>query len=176
MWHAVNKLLNAISTEKDYDRDSLKLIAELCSGGPTVFPDSDRNEVVETYEISEDNNYLPSGNYDDLGSNHIEYRIVHTLGEEGKTQIPTVLYSFQHHTLPGCCGFAVNRWVRCNDDWSRKLQLQALAFRKSVAGCFGFSSLFVSRGASGNNRTGELYAEFEKIFDNGHQTLYGVNV
>ncbi len=171
MWNLVDSFLNDIAEKQGHGRDSLSLVAELCSGGPTVQPDSSRN-VVDQSVVAEPGANMPFGGYDSLGSKHIEYRVLKTEGT-GKTKIPIVLYSFQHHPLAGCCRFALNRWVRCSDSWPTDLQKRGLDFRRAVAKQFGYSTLFVSKGPSGR-ASGELYNDFETIFDNGHNSLYSI--
>ena len=177
MWSIVNTFLDQIAESQDYDRDELTLIADLCGdGGPTILPDPECNNVLESVTAAPDA-IMPNGWYDDIGSNHIDYRVVRTIGSE-TTKIPTTLYSFQHHPLAGCCMFGLNRWVREFDNWPTKLQLQALDFRKAVASHHGCNTLFMSQGPSGNDRTGELYNQLELIYtsEGGGQSLYATAV
>jgi len=173
MWEITNTFLNDIAESQGYDRESLSLVADVCSGGPTIQPNTSQNKVDKSVTAGP-NVAMPYACYDNLGSKHMEYRVIHTIDNGGKTQVPMVLYSFQLHPLPGCCGFAVNRWVRCNDNWPKKLQTRAMNFRKDVAYSYGYTSLFVSKGASGYN-SGELYESFKEIFHNEQQTLYGIS-
>ena len=172
MWNLIDAFLNDIAEDQGYERDTLSLVTELCSGGPTVFPDSDANKV-DMEVTAGPNIHMPSGGYDSLGSKHIEYRVIHSVGTT-KTQIPVVIYSFQHHPLVGCCKFAINRWVRCSDKWSNDLQKVGLNFRRAVANKYGYNTLVVSKGPSGNNKTGELYEEFDKLWAHQQQSLYGI--
>ena len=175
MWNLIDPFLNDISSEQGYERDSLSFVVELCGhGGPTVTPDQRPRKVYESVTAGP-NITLPSGWYDTIGSNHLDYHVVHTVGSEGKTKIPTVLYSFQHHPLAGCCRMGIQRWVRCNDNWSKKLEKRALKFRLAVAAKHGCNLLVVSSGPSGSS-SGELYNEFEEIFaiNGGKQKLYGI--
>ena len=174
MWKLIDEFLNDIAKDTGYARDSLSFVAELCNGGPTVHPNSSRNEVLSVHTAGPDG-YLPSGWYDDIGSNHLEYRVIVTEGD--KVKIPRVMYSFQHHPLAGCCMFAIQRWVRCLDKkWSSALEKTALEFRKGVAKVHGVNTLFVSSGPSGATEGGELYDEFDMIHDAGRQKLYSVSV
>ena len=176
MWPIVDDFLNQITETQGYDRDELTLIADLCGdGGPTIHPNPERNNVLESVTAAPDA-YLPNGWYDDIGSNHIDYRVVRTVGSE-TTRIPTTIYSFQHHPLAGCCMFALNRWVRSFDDWSHELQLIGLTFRRAVAKHHGCNTLFVTKGPSGNGRTGELYDEFKLLHETEEgQALYSIDV
>lgn len=175
MWNLIDKFLNDIAEDTGYSRDSLTLVAELCSGGPTVMPNSESNVVVKCVTAGPGVS-LPSGWYDNIGSNHLEYRVIRT-EEDGKITIPMTMYSFQHHPLAGCCRFAIQRWVRCFDaTWSQHMQKVALEFRMAVAKHHGCKALFVSSGPSGNSSSGELYGEFESIFSTGNQSLYGMKL
>ena len=175
MWSIINTFLDQIAESQDYDRDELTLIADLCGdGGPTIFPDPERNNVLESVTAAPDA-IMPNGWYDDIGSNHIDYRVVRTIGSE-TTKIPITLYSFQHHPLAGCCMFGLNRWVRSAAEWSPELQRKGLAFRKAVASHHGCTMLFMTKGPSGDGRTGELYDELDMLFDNGDNSLYGIAV
>ena len=160
MWNLINQFLNDIANGTGVKRESLSFIAELCSGGPTVYPNSAANQVVNAVTAG-DGVDLPSGWYDNLGSNHLEYRVIHTDGK--KTKIPRVIFSFQHHTLPGNCRFSVQRWVRINDEWPSKLQKASVNFRKAVAKVHGCEALFISSGPSGSGKTAELFSEFDLV-------------
>ncbi len=171
MWNLIDNFLNDIAKVTGYDREKLSFVAELCSGGPTVHPNSAANVVVSTTEACPGVS-LPSGWYDNLGSNHLENRVIVTDGE-GEVQIPRVMYSFQHHVFSGCCMFAIQRWVRCVDEkWTDALQKTALAFRKGVAKVHGVNTLFVSSGPSGASKGGELYDEFDQIHSQASNGLY----
>lgn len=173
MWNLIDKFLDDIAKTQGYERDTLSFVAELCSGGPTIQPDSSENHVDETVTAGP-GIALPSGWYDTIGSKHLEYRVIRMLST-AKTKIPIVLYSFQHHPLAGCCRFGLNRWVRCLDNWDNKLQKIGLKFRTDVAKVHGCNTLFVSKGPSGSGATGELYDEFDKLWDSGSmQSLYGI--
>ena len=172
-WNLIDTFLNDIAKDTGYDRDLISFEAELCNGGPTVHPNSAANKVISCTTAGP-NVSLPSGWYDSIGSNHLEYRVIITEGK-GDAKIPRVMHSFQHHPLAGCCRMGIQRWVRVHDDkWSDKLRKTAFEFRKAVAKAHGCKGLFVSSGPSGSGRTGELYGEFEHIFKVGSTSLYGI--
>ncbi len=174
MWNLIDALLNDIAKDTGYDRDTLSFRADLCGhGGPTVFPNPSANKVIKSV-VAGPSVQLPSGWYDAIGSNHLDYSVIRTEGS-GKTKIPFVMYSFQHHPLAGCCRMGIQRWVRCFDSkWSKKMQKKALTFRIAVAKVHGCKGLYVSSGPSGQSASGELYDEFEKLHSLGGQNLYGI--
>lgn len=163
MWKLIDAFLTDIAEATGHARSSLSFTADLCGhGGPTVFPNPAANNVLKSVTAAPGAS-LPSGWYDSIGSNHLDYKVIHTEGK-GEVKIPTTLYSFQHHPLAGCCRMGIQRWVRCNDStWSEALQKKAFEFRRAVAKVHGCQILVVSSGPSGNNKTGELYEEFEEL-------------
>lgn len=172
MWGTIDAFLNEVSEGQNIPRAELTMVVDLVSGGPTVFPDTARNEVDKSVTAGPDVR-IPSGGYDSLGSKHLEFRVTRNIKGKGKTTIPTVLYSFQHHPLAGCCRFALNRWVRSTGEWSKELSIAALNFRREIARRNGYHTLFVSSGPSGA-ASGELYDEFEKLYQNGSNGLFAI--
>jgi len=172
MWSTIDTFLKEVSEAQNIPRTELTMVVDLVSGGPTVQPNTARN-VVDNSVIAGPNTSLPSGGYDSLGSKHLEFRLTRTIKGEGKTTIPTVLYSFQHHPLAGCCRFALNRWVRQTGEWSDALREAGLNFRRAVAKRNGYHTLFISTGPSGS-ASAEVLDKFEKLFQNGPNGLYGI--
>lgn len=160
-------LLDQIAEEKGYDRSTLACELEIRRGGPTVQPGQASDDlIVDRYTLSAEKPGQ-SLHYDALGggsngTKHAEFRIIrHQEGEN--VSIPSVIYSFQFHPMPGCCRFALNRWVRLNDAWSDDLQRAALDARLAIARSAGNNTLFVNTGPSGS-ASAEMVDEFDHLY------------
>lgn len=176
LYTASQAFLAKIAEEMGHDLEQLSLKVELRSGGPTVRPRSsvDSQHVVSTTVLNPDNRYGPSADYDSLGSKHIQYTIELT-SQKGKITIPRAIYSWQLHPLPGCCRFAVNRWVVLNEEWSKKLQKEALKLRCTIARNASYKVLYVSSGRSFVGA--ELYGEFTQVWKaKDGQALYAKDI
>jgi hypothetical protein len=167
------EFLDNIASTQGYERSGLSIRAELRTGGPTIQPGAAKPEQIETVTESIGNGTSgPHGSYDSLGSKHIQYDVIMQV-TEGDISIPRTLYSWQHHPMPGCCKFAVNRWVRSNDAWPNDLQRAALVMRRQIAKTFGYGTLYVSSGPSGRS-SGELYDEFQEIYNDNVRSMFAI--
>jgi hypothetical protein len=165
---ALQCFLEHISSTMSIPMEELSVVAQLRSGGPTVQPGPAKdNQIVKTYDDVA-NKGGPSANYDQLGSRHIDYSIIRTT-TQGEIIIPTSIYSWQHHPLPGCCKFAVNRWVR--SQLHPDLNVPGLSMRREIARKYGYTTLYVSKGPSGG-ASAEQYDQFTQIYDDGHRQMF----
>lgn len=170
----VAQFLDAISDVMEIPREQLSVRAELRGhGAPTIQPrEASADAIKSTYKDIGNGVNGPKGSYDLLGSNHIDYQVIRTVGE-GDVTVPLVLYSWQHHPMPGCCKFAINRWVRSNIT-EPKLNVSAFIMRRAMARKWGYTTLFASSGPSGS-ASAELYDLYDNVFSDGSRTLYSIS-
>lgn len=172
--NSFNRFAAQIADSLGYDRDSLTLIAELRTGGPTVMPGPAKPKFIESLgELGKGT--MPYGGYDSLGSKHIEFRVIERQSQ-GKVNIERPIYSFQHHPLPGNCRISVNRWVQVLDDkpWSPDLLREGLRFRAAVSRTYGYRLLLVSTGASFQGA--EPLDEYELAYKGAGRSIYVLDV
>ena len=179
MWTYIDTFLSQIASTLGYPRESLSLVAELRTGGPTVQPGAADAKFIEklvTVKESGDASKLPSPWYDTLGSKHIEYRIVME-ETKGAVTIPRTLYSFQHHVMPGNCRICVNRWVQVLDEkkWPEALKHAGLVFRARIAKHAAMTRvLLITTGSSFAGA--EPYDAYEKIFEGEGRKIYALTL
>lgn len=169
----VAQFLDAISDVMEIPREQLSVQAELRGhGAPTIQPREASGDAIKSTYVDIGNGVNgPNGSYDQIGSNHIDYKVIRMV-EDGDLTVPLVLYSWQHHPMPGCCKFAINRWVRSNIK-EPELNVSAFNMRRVMARKWNYTTLFASSGPSGS-ASAELYDRYDKVFSDGSRRLYSI--
>lgn len=175
---AVKSFLKSISEEQGYPLDSLEFVAELRKGGPTVSPGSgftsDAN-IVKRVSSRDSTPTYPNLWYDNLGSHHVDFKVLRHTGSE-KTPVEEIVFAFQHHVFPGNCRICIHRWVRIQDTkpWSPELRAKMFAFRIAVARAARVRTLVISSGKS--FCADENFSAFKKSYSNPTHSIYTIDL
>lgn len=169
-------LLDHIANASDkYDRKNLRVRCRRLRGGPTVAPNEGAAAQCIGALDSSGNGAVGvlRGHYDTLNGDHIQFDVINDVEVEG-IKIPRTIYSWQHHPFPGCCRFAVNRWVQCFDpEWDADLHAIALRARLSVAKRYSVTTLYVVKGPSYDG--GERWESLSNhIYSDGEREMYAI--